>query len=300
MERVRLTEDLYMSRVVQGLWRLKEWNMSEQQRLKFVEEALDMGVTAFDHADIYGDYTCENLFGKVLALKPALRKRMQILTKCGIKLLSSRYPQRKIKHYDTGYDYIISSVERSLENLNTEYIDVLMIHRPDPLMDPAATARAFEKLASDGKVLHFGVSNFTPMQFKMLRRFWDGDLVTNQIEVSPYNLEHFHNGNLEFLLKEGIRPMAWSPLSGGNIFDPHDKKGIRVKEKLEEVAMQLGLDGIDKVIYSWIAHHPAGIMPVTGTGKTQRLKRAVDGLRVPITREQWFEIYSASLGQDVP
>jgi len=300
MERVKLTEDLLISRIVQGFWRVNEWNLNDQQLLKFVEEALEMGVTTFDHADIYGDYTCENLFGKVLDLKPGLRKRMQIITKCGIKLLSAKYPQRKIKHYDTGYDHIISSVERSLENLNTEYIDVLLIHRPDPLMDPAATARAFEKLASDGKVLHFGVSNFTPMQHQMLSRYFDRRLITNQIEISPYNLEHFHNGNLEYLLKEGIRPMAWSPLSGGSIFNPSDKKGLRVKEKLEDVAMQLGIDGIDKVIYSWIAYHPAGIIPVTGTGKTHRLKRALDSLRIPMTREQWFEIYAASLGHDVP
>lgn len=300
MERVKITEDLQMSRIAQGFWRLNEWNLRDQQLLKFVEQALEMGVTTFDHADIYGDYTCEELFGKVLDLKPALRKRMQIVTKCGIKLLSARYPQRKIKHYDTGYESILSSVERSLEKLNTEYIDVLLIHRPDPLMDPAATARAFEKLASDGKVLHFGVSNFTPMQFEMLRRFWGGELVTNQIEISPYNLEHFHNGNLEFLIREGIRPMAWSPLSGGDIFNPGDKKGVRVKEKLEDVAMQLGVDGLDKVIYSWIAHHPAGIIPVSGTGKIERLQRAVDALGIPMTREQWFQIYSASLGHDVP
>jgi len=300
MVKVKLSADLHISGIVQGMWRLDKWDMSDRELLKHVEEALDMGVTTFDHADIYGDYTCEQLFGKIFPLKPGLRKRMQLITKCGIKLLSGKYPQRKLKYYDTGYDHILSSVEQSLQNLQTDYIDLLLIHRPDPLMDPASTARAFEKLSRDGKVLHFGVSNFTPMQYEMLKRYYPGELVTNQIEVSPYQLEHFVNGNLEFLMKEGVRPMGWSPLAGGSIYSPKNEKGIRVKEKLEQVAQQLGVDGIDKVIFAWILRHPAGIIPVAGTGKAGRLKRAADALNIPLTREQWFEIYAASLGHDVP
>ena len=300
MIQVKLSQDLHMSRIAQGLWRLDQWDVSDRQLLKQVEEALEMGVTTFDHADIYGDHTCEQLFGRIFSLKPDLRKRMQLVTKCGIKLLSSKYPQRKLKHYDTGYDHIIGSAEQSLENLRTDYIDLLLIHRPDPLMDPASTARAFEKLAKDGKVLHFGVSNFTPMQYQMLNSYYPGELVTNQLEISPYQLEHFENGNLEFMMKERIRPMGWSPLAGGDLYQPENQKGIRVKKKLEEMARHLGVDGIDKVIYAWILHHPAGILPVVGTGKTARLKRAVDALKIPMTREQWFEIYVASLGHDVP
>ena len=300
MVQVKLAEDLHVSGIIQGLWRLDRWDMSDQELLKYVEEALDMGITTFDHADIYGDYTCEKLFGRIFSLKPDLRKRMQLITKCGIKLLSPKYPQRKLKHYDTGYDHIVSSVEQSLKNLQTDYIDLLLIHRPDPLMDPASTARAFEKLSRDGKVLHFGVSNFTPMQYQMLKSYYPGDLVTNQIEVSPYQLEHFENGNLDFMMKERIRPMGWSPLAGGDLYQPEDEKGARVKKKLEQVAQQLGVDGIDKVIYAWILRHPAGILPVAGTGKSGRLSRAVDALKIPLTREQWFEIYAASLGHDVP
>lgn len=298
--KVKLTEDFQMSRIAQGMWRLDQWDMSDQELLKYVEEAINMGVTTFDHADVYGDYTCEQLFGKIFDLKPGLRERMQLVTKCGIKLLSAKYPQRKLKHYDTGYDHIISSVEQSLQNLRTDYIDLLLIHRPDPLMDPASTARAFEKLRVDGKVLHFGVSNFTPMQYQMLDSYFPGELITNQVEVSPYQLEHFENGNLEFMMKERIRPMGWSPLSGGDIYQPGDEKGLRVKKKLEEVAAGMGLDGIDKVIYAWILRHPAGIIPLVGTGKTERLRRAVDALKVPLTREQWFAIYTSALGHDVP
>mgnify|MGYP006292785257 FL=1 len=300
MEYVKLTNDLKMSRIVHGLWRLDQWNLSSRELLRLIEETLDMGIDTFDHADIYGDYTCETLFGEILGLKPGLRKRMQVITKCGIKLLSEKFPKRRIKYYDTSYEHIVGSAEQSLKNLKTDYIDVLLIHRPDPLMDPEAVARAFEKLSTDGKVLHFGVSNFSPMQFEMLRRFYSGSLVTNQVEVSPYQLEHIHNGNLEYMIREGIRPMGWSPLSGGDIYQPGDKKGVRVKQRLQDLANRLGIDGIDKVIFAWILNHPAGIIPVAGTGKAERLKRAADALNIPLTREHWFEIYSASLGGEVP
>ena len=300
MKSINISEDLEMSRIAQGLWRLDKWDMSNQELLHFVEEAMDLGVTTFDHADIYGDYTCEALFGQIFRLKPGLRKRMQLVTKCGIKMVSEKYTERMIKHYDTGYGHIISSVEQSLKNLHTDYIDLLLIHRPDPLMDPAETAKAFEELESQGKVLNFGVSNFTPMQFEMLDRHFDGPLVTNQVEISPYNLEHFQNGNIEFFLREGIHPMAWSPLSGGKVFEPDDEKGIRIKTKLKEIAKTLGVEDIEKVIYAWLLTHPAGIIPIVGTGKIERLKKAVQSVDIELTREQWFEIYVASMGHKMP
>lgn len=300
METIRISDNQKMSRMVQGFWRLKKWNMSNQELLRFVEEAMEMGITTFDHADVYGDYTCEALFGQIFRLKPGLRKRMQLVTKCGIKMVSEKFPDRKIKHYDTTHDHIIASVEQSLNNLHTDHLDLLLIHRPDPMMDPAQTARAFEELESQGKVLNFGVSNFTPMQFEMLDQHFDGPLVTNQVEISPYNLEHFQNCNIEFFLREGIHPMAWSPLSGGKIFEPGDERGIRIKTKLKEIAKTLGVEDIEKVIYAWLLTHPAGIIPIVGTGRIERLKKAVQSLDIELTREQWFEIYVASLGHKVP
>ncbi|MFW5916285.1 MAG: aldo/keto reductase [Bacteroidota bacterium] len=300
METIKISENLEMSRIVQGFWRLKNWDMNNQELLRFVEEALDIGVTTFDHADVYGDYMCEALFGQIFRLKPGLRKRMQLVTKCGIKMMSDKFPERMIKHYDTGYEHIIFSVEQSLKNLHTDHIDLLLIHRPDPLMDPAETAKAFEELESQGKVLNFGVSNFTPMQFEMLDRHFGGPLVTNQVEISPYNLEHFQNGNIEFFLREGIHPMAWSPLSGGKIFEPGDEKGIRTKTKLKEIAKTLGVEATDRVIYAWLLTHPAGIIPIVGTGKIERLEKAVQSVDIELTREQWFEIYVASRGHKVP
>lgn len=155
-----MAETLKFSRIIQGFWRLAEWNMTKQELLSFIEECMDMGITTFDHADIYGGYTCEGLFGEALQLKPSLRENMQIVTKCGIAPPSPKFPERYVAHYNTNAEHIIKSAEDSLQNLHTDYIDVLLIHRPDPFMDPNEVAEAFSRLKQEGKVRHFGVSNF--------------------------------------------------------------------------------------------------------------------------------------------
>ncbi len=288
-----------MSPLVLGLWRLIDWCVPASEVQAYIEEALSMGITTFDHADIYGDYGCEAEFGNVLKNQPRLREQMQLVTKCGIMLRSQKFPERKVKHYDTSYTHIMQSVEQSLRNLQTEYVDLLLIHRPDPLMDPSETARAFEELESAGKVRHFGVSNFTPMQYQMLNSYVGGKLTTNQIELSPYRLEHFDNGNMDFFLKERIRPMAWSPLAGGNLLQPQDERGVRLKLKLEAIARETGVDGIDKLAIAWILKHPSKPIPIVGTGKKEHLKRAVDALSVELSREQWFQILEAAMGHEV-
>ena len=196
MEQLTFSPTLRVSRFALGFWRLNEWKMSPQELLYFIESVLDTGITTFDHADIYGDYSCETLFGEALKRNPALRHKMQLVTKCGIKLPSEKFPGRKINFYDTSYDHILQSVHRSLKNLQTDHLDLLLIHRPDPLMDPAETARAFEELHKAGTVLHFGVSNFLPSDTEMLQAYLNFPLVTNQVEISPLHLDHFENGNM--------------------------------------------------------------------------------------------------------
>lgn len=283
-----------------GLWRLMEWNMSPAQLQAYLEEALALGVSTFDHADIYGDYSCEAAYGQVLRQQPRLREQMQLVTKCGIKLLSGKYPERRVKYYDTSREHILQSVEQSLRCLHTDYLDLLLIHRPDPLMDPAEVARTFEELERSGKVRQFGVSNFTPQQYQMLNAHMGGKLVTNQVELSPFQLEHFYNGNMDFFLKEGIRPMAWSPLGGGKLMSPQDPDVMRLQHKLFDIAQELEVDGIDKVAYAWILKHPSKPIPIVGTGRIERLQRAVDALSLQLSREQWFDILQASQGHEVP
>jgi len=299
MKRIQLTDDLSFSRIVHGYWRLAEWNYNPQERLKLIEGLLENKITTIDHADIYGDYTCEALFGEALALKPGLRQQIELVSKCGIKLVSAKFPDRKIKHYDYSKKHIITSAEKSLQNLKTDYLDVLLLHRPSPFFDPREVAVAFDQLHQQGKVRHFGVSNFTPAQFEMLQAHWQRPLVTNQLEISPYCLDSFQDGNMELCQKLGVKPMAWSPLAGGSLFNPQDAKGHRLVEVMQKVAAELGC-GIDQLAYAWLLAHPADIIPVVGSGKLARVLQASEALETTLDLEQWFEIFEASLGQQLP
>jgi predicted oxidoreductase len=299
MIKTQLSEDLQLSRIVHGHWRLADWNLSKQDLLRLTEQCLELGVTSFDHADIYGNYTCEALFGDALSLKPSLRQDMEIITKCGIKLKSDKFPERKLKTYDYSYEHIVWSVEASLKNLRTDYLDVLLLHRPSPFFNPDEVAKAFSDLKQSGKVLNFGVSNFTAQQFEMLNAHTEEPLVTNQVEMSPYCLDHFDNGNVDFFLKEKIKPMAWSPLAGGRLLNPQTEKGQKIFKALFEVADELNLQQIDQVVYAWLLKHPAGILPLVGTSKIERIRNAVDALNIEMSHEQWFSIYE-STGAEMP
>ncbi len=300
MQRVQMTDDLSFSRIIHGLWRLSDWNQTKEETLSLIQHNLDRGITTFDHADIYGSYTCEERFGDALALEPSLREKMELVTKCGIVLPSKNRPEHKTHHYNTSKKHILASVENSLQNLKTEFIDLLLIHRPDPFMDGEEVAEAFTLLKEQGKVRHFGVSNFKDHQWKMLQSYLPFPLVTNQIELSAYHLENFEDGTLNLCQEKRISPMAWSPLAGGAIFKGEDEKAVRLQETLTKVQKEVGAKGIDEVLYAWLLNHPAGIMPIVGSGKKERIQNAIDSLSIHLDHDQWFEILQTSMGHDVP
>ena len=299
--RIKLTDKgPDFSRLVLGFWRLTTWGMTTSDLIRFIEESLELGITTFDHADIYGSYTCEEAFGAALEKAPHLRASMQLVTKCGIKLISDNRPNHTIMHYDTSVAHIIASAENSLKVLNTDHIDLLLIHRPDPLMDPDDVAEAFSKLRSSGKVLHFGVSNFTPSQLDLLTSRVDVPIVTNQVEFSVMHVEPMFDGTIDMCQKNCISPMAWSSLGGGSLFSGDDERAVRLKNSLSVVGASLGGKPIDQVALAWLLHHPAGIVPVLGTGKLERVRSAVESEALELSREQWFAILAASRGIDVP
>ncbi|WP_044337847.1 MULTISPECIES: aldo/keto reductase [Rossellomorea] len=300
MQRIQLTEDLSFSRIIHGLWRLADWDQSNEDTLSLIEHNLENGITTFDHADIYGSYTCEALFGEALALQPSLREKMEIVTKCGIVLPSDNRPEHKTHHYNTSKKHILASVENSLQNLKTDYIDLLLIHRPDPFMNGEEVAEAFTQLKEEGKVRHFGVSNFKDHQWNMLQSYLPFPLITNQIELSAYNLENFEDGTLNLCQEKRVAPMAWSPLAGGVIFKGEDEKAIRLQHTLKKVQEETGAKGMDEVLYAWLLNHPANIMPIVGSGKKERIQNAIDSLSISLSHDQWFEILQTSMGHDVP
>ncbi len=287
---------LNLSRVVAGMWRMAEWDMTPQQRLAFIEQCIALGVTSFDHADIYGGYGVEGLFGEALALKPSLRSQIQIVSKCGIKLVASRRPAHTIQHYDTSAAHIAASVENSLRELRTDYLDLLLIHRPDPLMDFDEVAGAFQRLRAEGKVKEFGVSNFSHHQFELLNRRIP--LVTNQVEFSPLHLDPLFDETFDGLQDLGVQPMIWSPLGGGRLFTAGDEQAERLRLKIKDVADELNRP-YASVVFAWIMQLPCRPVPLTGSGRIESIQVAVEATQFRLSRPQWFEILRAARGHEV-
>jgi predicted oxidoreductase len=265
-----------------------------------IKECLALGITTFDLADIYGGYTYEELFGKALTLEPSLRSQMQIVTKCDI-LANWGELQVKVKHYDTSKEYILRSVERSLTKIGTDFVDLLLIHRPDPLMNADDIADAFRQLKSEGKVLNFGVSNFTPSQFDLVQSRLDFPLVTNQVEFSVTHLAPMYDGTFDQMQRLSIQPMIWSALSGGRIFSEKSVEMERIVAALSAVAKELGSNvTIDQVVYAWINTLPCKPVIILGTLELDRIKSAVNGVKLKLDRVQWFTILEAIQGRECP
>lgn len=286
-----------LSPIVAGCWRLHEWGWSAQQRLRWIEQCVDMGVTSFDHADIYGDHSCEGLFGEALRLAPGLRQRLQLVSKCGIRLPSQRRRGAVLKHYDTSPAHVRVSVEHSLRELGVEQLDLLLIHRPDLLMDADELAATFCRLQQEGKVRAFGVSNHAPDQLAMLHR--RVPLVTNQIEFSPLRMAALADGTLTQCADLGMRPMIWSPLARGRLLaEPADEQVKRVRTVLEAQGRELGATAAT-MAFAWILRHPSRPIPVAGTRRIEALAEAVQALQIKLSAEQWYAVWQASMGHEV-
>lgn len=287
--------------LVLGFWRLLDWKISAQQCLSFLEQAIDAGVKHTDHADIYGEYGCEAQFGKALLLKPSIRDDIKIITKCGIKpAFPSLGLAGQANHYDSSARHIIASAQQSLKHFNTDRLDVLLIHRPDYLMNADEMAEAFTTLKQNGDVLEFGVSNFTPSQLSLLQSRLDFELVTNQVEFSPYEMKALDDGSLDQCQLLDIKPMCWSPLAGGRIFADNDDKAIRLRHVLEQVGSEIGASSLDQVVYAWLLIHPSSPSVVLGTGNIKRIESAVAAKQLKLSREQWYRIWQGSTGHSVP
>jgi predicted oxidoreductase len=286
-----------LSPVVAGLWQMHTWGQDVAARVRWIEQVLELGITRFDHADIYGGYGVEALFGEALAAAPGLRERLQIVTKCGIRLVHPARPEVAIKHYDSSAGHIRASVQQSLRALRTDHIDLLLIHRPDALAHPDEVAEAFTQLQRAGEVLAFGVSNHTSAQFAALHRRFP--LATNQIEFSPLQMKALADGTLEQATDLGLSPMIWSPLAQGRLFTADDAQARRVRGALAEIASRHAVS-LATAALAWVMRHPSRPLPITGSGRLEALAEAVAATRVVLSRPEWTAVWQASMGHELP
>jgi predicted oxidoreductase len=301
--RTSLPNGRSLSRMAYGVWRLSEaQDHSVSANLARIDACLAQGITTFDHADIYGDYRCEALFGEAIKTRPSLKSQIEIVTKTDIMLLSSQWPSTRVKHYDTSAAHVTASVERSLSRIGVDVIDLLLIHRPDPLMDAQALGACLDGLINSGKLRGVGVSNFMPWDVDLLQSCMKHKLQTNQLELSLLHTAPFINGQLAHAQQHRMPVMAWSPLGGGRLHAQALTPGTaaaRLAPKLEALSRASGTD-TTAVAMAWLMHHPVGVVPVMGSNQLDRIARFGDAARVPMDRQTWYELFELANGHEVP
>ena len=285
------------SKIIVGVMRWGIWgaNHSESGVQKLIETSLEEDLYTFDHANIYGGYTTEELFGNAFSEMKINREKIQLITKCGICMPSEKknFP---LKYYNYSKEYILNQADESLKNLKTDYIDLLLLHRPSPLINPEEIAAAFGVLRSSGKVRDFGVSNFTTSQFDLISKYFP-QLVTNQVEVSLTETKAFYDGTIDQMMLKKLQPMAWSVM--GTYFSEDSERTARIKSVLEVLTKKYNAEEA-QLLLAFLLKHPSKIIPIIGTSKVESIKSLKKSLQINLEIEDWFSLLEASLGHDVP
>lgn len=286
-----------LSPIIAGVmnWGIWDKNLNIKEFTHLINLFIENRITTFDHADIYGGYTTEASFGKALSESKINREKIQLITKCGIQYVSENRPDNRIKHYEYSKDYIIWSAENSLKNLQTDYLDVFLLHRPSPLMQADEIAEAVSKLKADGKIKSFGVSNFTPFQTELLRQ--KTEISYNQVQYSATHHETMIDGSLDYMQIHNIKPMAWNPL--GNVFRENTDQTFRLRQLLAKLVEKYQT-GSDIILLAWIMQHPAGVLPVVGTVNSGRIQQLMKAKSLVLDKQDWFTIWTESMGNKVP
>jgi len=284
-----------LSPIISGTmnWGIWDKNLSTKEMENLIQICIENKITTFDQADIYGNYTTEADFGKAFQSSKIPREKFQLITKCGIQMMAESR-SNKIKHYDYSKEYIIWSVEESLKKLKTDYVDVFLLHRPSPLMQADEIAEAVGKLKSEGKIIDFGLSNFTSSQTELIRQ--KTEVSFNQVQFSATHFEPMIDGSLDYMQTHGIRPMSWNPL--GTVFREDTKKTRRLKKLLSTLVEKYSL-GSDTLLLSWILKHPAKVIPIAGTVNVARIQSLMKAVELELDKEDWFAIWTESMGNDV-
>ena len=297
MQRIPLTSNVELSQIVYGMWRLGDDSDTRPAHIEAkINACLAQGITTLDQADIYGGYQAEALLGACFKAAPQLKDKVEIITKCGIIAPVGRHKKARVKYYDTSSQHITASVEASLKLMNIEQIDLLLIHRPDPFMDAEDTGRCLDDLITSGKIKAAGVSNFKPHDLSLLSSAMSNPLVVNQIEISLLANEAFRNGDIAYFQEKKCRPMAWSPLAGGRLFD---SQNTALMPRMKQLAETHNVD-VAAIAVAWLLAHPSGILPVMGTNSLPRIETLSQATQVNMDRQTWFELYNLANGHEVP
>lgn len=303
MQRLRLSPTgPEFSRLVYGTWRFLDdpAAATPEDLLVRLRACLDMGITTLDTAEIYGLYKVEEFIGETLRRDPGLRSRFEIVTKSGIYVPCEFHPNRKVAHYNTTAARLVKSAEKSLRLLGTDYLDLLLVHRPDWLTSADETAAGLNQLLKEGKIRAAGVSNYTVHQFDLLNSRMDQPLVTNQVEMSLLHMDALYDGTTDQCQKLRILPMAWSPLAKGRLMDLSDPASTRIHSKARELSEKYGGATVDQLAYAWIMAHPSQPLPIIGTNRLDRLVAAAKSAEIQLDREDWYGLWQAAKGHGVP
>jgi predicted oxidoreductase len=284
------------SKIIAGTmtWGLWGQRLDTQAMGRLIHQVIDTGITTFDHADLYGDYTNETDFGRAWSQTGIPRDQVQLISKCGIAHVCPQRPF-EVKHYNYSQEYIVSACEATLKALQTDYLDLYLLHRPSPLLDPEQVVLAVDTLLQSGKIKSFGLSNFTPPQVDLIQKYCG--VSANQIEISLTMRDALYNGQLDQCLKDQITPMAWSPL--GDLVRSNAVIPDALTRALEEVASARGLTTA-QIALAWLAKHPAGIVPVVGSTRPERLAQAMEAMETTLTLTEWFTLTEAATGKPCP
>jgi predicted oxidoreductase len=293
MEKVYLSDaGPKVSPAIYGFYRWnQEVNITFPAMEKIINQCLELGINTFDHADHYGSYQCEELFGKVISEKSFKREDLVIFTKCGLKLPHPTHPEIRVKYYDTSSAHIIKSVEESLRKLRTDYIDIFLLDHLDPLSNLEETAISLRQLKESGKVKNIGIVNFSVFEHQLLASYLKEPIVTNHIELNLLNTSALDNGQLNYIKQRYMRPLASSPLAAGRIANGTDDTAVRVRRKLQEIGPKYNVD-IESIAVAWLIK--LGALPLIGTTNTQRIKNIANAFNINLDPQDWYELYWAS------
>ena len=284
-----------VSPAIYGFWRWEDVSATGAAKMeKLVNYCLELGINTFDHADTYGSYQCEELFGNILKKKSFKREDVVLFTKCGVNLPNSGRPEIKVRYYDTTSEHVLASVENSLRKLGTDYVDIFLLDHLDPLSDLEETALTLERLRGSGKIRNIGVANFSVFQHQLLASYLHVPIVTNHIELNILNTTALDNGQLDYIKQRYMRPLAAAPLAGGRIENGTDPLAVRVHYKLEELSKKYNAH-IESIAVAWLIK--LGALPLIGTSSEQRIKNIIEAFNVNLDRQDWYDLYHASKGK---